>query len=285
MTFRLDRFLTLYFFGPLTRLFPSKKGVKIPILMYHSISDELETGHAYFWINTSPARFAEHMKFLHTNNYRVISLSTAVDLITGNVQPITGNLVVLTFDDGYLDFYTQAFPVLKERGFSATVFLPTAYIDGSSRGLKGKQHLNWKEVKELQAEGINFGSHTINHAQLFDLKREEIEYEIKNSRKIIEEKTGNLVDSFCYPNKFPEQDKAFIDLMKILLQESGYKNGLSARVGTRNSNFERYFLKRVPINSRDDFSFFKKKMESAYDWVYFPQRIKKSLSGSYKLRA
>ena len=80
MAFRLDRSLTLYVFGPLSR-FRRPRGLRIPILMYHSISDEPETGHPYYWINTSPARFTEHMKFLHDNNYEVISLSKAIELI------------------------------------------------------------------------------------------------------------------------------------------------------------------------------------------------------------
>jgi peptidoglycan/xylan/chitin deacetylase (PgdA/CDA1 family) len=152
--FRLDRLFTLYFFHPLAKRFPPKNGVRIPILMYHSISDERETGHPYYWINTSPALFAKHIKFLHDNGYQVISLSAAVDLIkqnsessfvksnSGSVllnqrikessnkldcssQPISNqsidnstnkpvNYVVLTFDDGYRDFYTSAFEVLKE---------------------------------------------------------------------------------------------------------------------------------------------------------------------------
>jgi hypothetical protein len=90
MSLRLDRLLTLYFFAPPARLFPPKKGIRIPILMYHSISDEPEHGHPYFWINTSPARFAEHMKFLQDNGYKVISLSEAVELITADRQPATG---------------------------------------------------------------------------------------------------------------------------------------------------------------------------------------------------
>ena len=77
---RLDRLLTLYLLGPLWKRLPFK-GIRIPILMYHSISSTPETGHPYYWINTKPALFAEHMKFLHDNDYQVIPLSTAVEMI------------------------------------------------------------------------------------------------------------------------------------------------------------------------------------------------------------
>ena len=130
--FRLDRLLTLYFFRPLKRILPCPRGIRIPILMYHSISDEPENDHPYHWINTSPKVFTEHMRFLAENNYKVISLSEAVKIISSVAsQPIMhgssqwSNLpsfqyssiqqkkVVLTFDDGYKDFLTQAFPILK----------------------------------------------------------------------------------------------------------------------------------------------------------------------------
>jgi peptidoglycan/xylan/chitin deacetylase (PgdA/CDA1 family) len=282
---RLDRLLTLYLFGPLARIFPSKKGIRIPILMYHSISDEKETSHPYFWINTFPARFAEHMKFLHDNNYQVISLSNAVDLIidnarraigkrqlgAGNRQLTTGNRVVLTFDDGYKDFYTHAFPILKQYGFTATVYLPTAFIGDLKTGLKGKKHLNWGEVRELQLEKIEFGSHTVNHPHLHNMESEKVAFEIKASKIEIEEKTGREVRSFSYPYKFPEHSIIFIDEFQVIFQKAGYNNGVSTRIGSTHQKNENYFLRRIPANSADTLPFFKAKLEGSYDWLSFLQ--------------
>ena len=112
MSFRLDRVLTLYFFYPIGKHFLPRNEVRIPILMYHSISNKPEPNvHPYFRINTPPVLFAEHMKFLHDNGYQVISLSTAVDLIKkasncSSSCPLCSMLrkVVLTFDDGFKDF-------------------------------------------------------------------------------------------------------------------------------------------------------------------------------------
>jgi len=290
---RLDRFLTLHVFKHLTRILPHPKGMHIPILMYHSISDEPEKGHPYFWINTFPKRFAEHMKFLYENNYKVINLSEAARLIEHvPMQPNKLNkpkklykqrkYVVLTFDDGYRDFYTHAFPGLREYGFSATVFLPTSFIDNRREpGLKGKEHLSWSEIVELEREGVAFGSHTVTHSQLRFLRNDEIEREVKQSKDIIEDKIGEPVDSFSYPFAFPE-DREFKKYLGETLEKFGYKNGVSTRIGTVKNGEDRFFLKRIPINTLDDIVFLKAKLQGSYDWLYEPQcffkRIKNKLN-------
>jgi hypothetical protein len=126
-TLRLDRFATLSLFQPLRRRIARGAG-RIPILMYHSISETQNAGaHPYYQTTTAPKVFAEHMQFLRENNYHVIGLGDAVKEIEGPARG-SAKCVVMTFDDGFGDFYTQAFPLLNHYGFSATVFLPTAYI-------------------------------------------------------------------------------------------------------------------------------------------------------------
>jgi len=266
------------------RVYPQPKGIRIPILMYHSISDEPETGHPYFWINTSPRLFAEHMKFLRDNDYKVISLSEAVEIIsqtskdpTPNTQHTKPRYMVLTFDDGYRDFYTHAFPILKQFGFSPTVFLPTDFISGEKPGLKGKDHLGWGEVKELHSQGVFFGSHTATHTQLKMLRQDEIEREIRISKETIEDRIGCYVDSFSYPYRFPEQDKNFIRNLKNTLLKAGYRNGVSTRLGTAGSPKDTYFLKRLPINSDDTIPFFQAKLEGGFDWLHKLQFLFKQL--------
>ena len=290
--FRFDRSLTLHVFRHLNGILPQPKGIRIPILMYHSICDEPEKGHPYFWINTSSKRFAEQMKFLHDNNYTVISLSEAVSLIgqkrnnnpignqlvTRNPKPETVKFVVLTFDDGYRDFYTTASSTLNRYGFRATVFLPTGFINNSKRpGLKGKEHLSWAEVRELQQIGTRFGSHTVNHRQLINLDEPTIRLELKVSKQNIEDETGGEVEDFSYPYRFPEQAKSFVKNLENLLEEYRYKQGISTRIGTFHCIWERFLLKRIPVNSADDLPFFKAKVEGDYNWIYKMQYfLKKS---------
>jgi len=287
---RVDRFLTLYFFGPLIRATQRNMGLRIPVLMYHSISDTRENGvHPYYQINTAPKIFEEQMLFLCENDYSVISLSEAVDLLSHDnsitkptTQPFNHTTpqrkpVVLTFDDGYRDFYTYAFPVLKKHGFTATVFLPTAFIDKTGPGLKGKEHLSWSEIREMQAEGITFGSHTVNHFQLTKLSKNEIKHEVTMSKEIIEAMTGNLVESFSYPYAFPENNKGFILDLKTLIEATGYLNGVTTILGTAGILDDKFLLKRIPVNSFDDSYFFEAKLKGHYNWIHGIQLLKKFL--------
>ena len=120
INFRLDRFLTLYLFRHITKKQTSAGDKRIPILMYHSISDEKEKSHSYYHVNTSPAVFDAHMRYLYENNYSVINLQ---DLEKSFGTRDSSKYVVITFDDGFYDFFTNAFPILNKYNFSATVFL------------------------------------------------------------------------------------------------------------------------------------------------------------------
>lgn len=284
---RIDRLLTVYLFRFLRNLNQEIR-LHIPILMYHSISDEVETCHPYFWINTTPRRFTEHMRYLYENKYSVISLSDAINLLSTNPQISQSTnqstsqrkFVVLTFDDGYRDFYTTAFSILSRYGFTATVFLPTGFINEEGKpGLKGKRHLTWEQVKSLQKEGITFGSHTLNHPQLRGLSRQRAEYEIKRSKEIMEKKLATQIDLFCYPYSFPSHDREFTSFLKILLQSNGYVACVTTQIGCANDSNEHFFLPRLPVNSGDDTVFLKAKMQGGYNWLSNIQHLNKIKTG------
>lgn len=274
MSFRFDRFATLYVANPLRRLaFVSNPS--IPILMYHSISDDAENGvHPYYRTATSPQRFAAQIKYLHDNGYRTASLTETVRHVQG--QPaVTDKRVVVTFDDGYRDFYRQAFPVLNQYGFSATVFLPTASIGDKPVSFKGKDCLTWAEVRELNRHGILFGSHTVTHPQLRELSAPAINEEITESRKTIEEKLGCAVDSFAYPYAFPQTDADFKKMLREMLRTAGYQTGVCTTVGRANRNSDPLFMERLPVNSCDDAELFQAKLAGAYDWIAKTQYLAK----------
>ncbi|MBW2610580.1 MAG: polysaccharide deacetylase family protein, partial [Deltaproteobacteria bacterium] len=117
------------------------------------------------------------MKFLYENGYQTVNLKEAICYLSG-VKKLKEKTVVITFDDGFRDLYTEAFPVLNSYGFSATVFLPTAFIKNKRLKFKEKECLSWDEIRKLQGKGIIFGSHTINHPVLYKMTMNDIEYEL-----------------------------------------------------------------------------------------------------------
>jgi peptidoglycan/xylan/chitin deacetylase (PgdA/CDA1 family) len=271
---RLDRLTTLYLGLPITRVLGPNARARVPILMYHSISDNLfGKSHPYYHINTSPEVFAGQMRCLRQAGYRTIDLCQLVDGLN-QVEDLT-RTVVITFDDGYQDFYTEAMPVMKQCGFSATIFLATNRIQDTSVCLEGVNYLTWREVRELHAEGIQFGSHTVTHPDLRSLGPEQIEYELGYSKEMIENKLGVAVNSFAYPFAFPEENENFTRFLLDELENQGFQNGVTTMLGRAGKHHSRFFLPRLPVNTWDDQSFLLAKLEGGYDWLHWPQRLKK----------
>src|SRR6267378_3406757 len=188
MRFRAERLATLYLFHPLRRCVAPHRSSRIPILMYHSVSEHSSPErHPYFDTTTSPRVFAEQMRALRENGYRTLRLHEAVKYFESGDQ-LPEPSVVLTFDDGFRDFSTGAFPILHRYGFTATVFLPTGYIANERRLFNSRDCLTWPEVRELHRVGVTFGSHTVTHRQLKVLKAGEVEWEIRHSKETIEDK-------------------------------------------------------------------------------------------------
>jgi peptidoglycan/xylan/chitin deacetylase (PgdA/CDA1 family) len=275
MTVRIDRLATLYVVDPLRRCSFNSQAA-IPILMYHSVADEDEAGvHPYYRTATAASVFAAQMETLHQNGFSVISPMEAINAC--REHEAAKNSVVITFDDGFHNFYLNAFPVLKRYGFTATMYLPTAYIGESRLSFKGKECLTWAEVRELQKHGILFGSHTVTHPQLHDCDASTIKREIADSKQTIEQKLGCAVQSFAYPYAFPEADASFKQRLREDLRDAGYENGVCTTVGRSGTASDPFFLKRLPVNSDDDSRLFRAKLAGSYDWLAKPQYLVKKV--------
>lgn len=174
------------------------RGTRIPILTYHSID---ESGSV---ISTSLDVFRRQMKSLAESGHEAISLSQLVDTFK-NSQKFPTKAIVLTFDDGFQNFYTRAYPVLEQYDFKATVFLVTDFCGGyndwagNPPELHQSKLLSWSEIRELSEYGIDFGSHTRTHPDLTKLPLELIEAELSESKASIEDALGSKVDTFAYP--------------------------------------------------------------------------------------
>lgn len=170
----------------------------IPILMYHSLD---ESGAI---ISTHPDVFAEQMACLDQNGYRGVSLGAAVSELR-RTSRWPERQVGITFDDGYENLHRLARPVLARYAFTATAYLVTDHVGGRNDWgplpPRFGEHdmLSWGQVGDLSQDGWEIGAHTRSHPDLRTMSTEEVEREVENSRRAIEDRLGLKVESFAYP--------------------------------------------------------------------------------------
>lgn len=167
------------------------------ILTYHSISEGDSP------LKISPRVFAEQMEWLAANA-NVAPLGALVDLLRDG-KALPQRTVALTFDDGFADFFTCAAPVLARLRLPAIVFLPTRYVGGRNdwpgqpEWVTPEPLLNWQQVSELAAGGVEFGSHSVSHPDFSALPAGDVDAEAADSKREIAERTGRTPEFFCYP--------------------------------------------------------------------------------------
>ncbi|HEX5230432.1 MAG TPA: polysaccharide deacetylase family protein [Bryobacteraceae bacterium] len=160
------------------------------ILTYHSLDTTRST------TSLAPELFRRQMEALSERRTPVVPLSSVAQ---------TSGSVALTFDDGYLNFFDVALPLLVQHRFPATVFVVTGYCglhngwESSQRHPPRHELMGWPQLRELVRLGITLGAHTVNHPHLPRLSPEEIARELRDSRMTLENSIGQAVDSFAYP--------------------------------------------------------------------------------------
>jgi peptidoglycan/xylan/chitin deacetylase (PgdA/CDA1 family) len=284
---RLDRMVSLALAGPigqglrstrqcLTSMASASDEQTVPILMYHSIADDVETGvHPYFRTVTTAQRFAEQVQHLREQGYQGVTLAEAARCLQDprRACDVVHKPVVLTFDDGFRDFFTTAWPVLQAVGFRATVFVSTDFI--GKPFITGRPCLHAHELRELCASGIELGSHSASHKRLVDLSLQELAQEVGVSKQRLQEITGQAVYSFSYPYRFPQQNQAFTHTLAELLRGDGYLWGVTTTLGRAVAADDPLFLPRLPINDCDDLALFAAKLKGHYDWLRSGQILRK----------
>ncbi len=206
----------------------------MPILMYHSVSDDRTST-----LHVAPENFSRQMAFLRKEGYKVISLGALIDSIKEG-KTFLPKTVVVTFDDGFEDNYLNAFPVLAKYRMPAVIFIITSYV-GNREG-----YMNWDQVRLMMANGIEFGGHTRNNVYLPSIKDERrLRYEIDGCREDIKRKTGAEALYFCYPTG------AFNEKVKDVVRESGYKGACSTNRGNDRLNRDVFELNRVKVTNSD----------------------------------
>jgi len=184
--------------------------VIVPILLYHRV-DVSSTDSQYY---VSPGKFEEQMKLLRDWGYTTITTELLVKTITeGADLPLRP--IIITFDDGHLNNYTTAFPIMKKYGFTGILYIVGSYMDTPA-------YMTVDQIKEMAKDGWEVGSHSMGHLDLTSLDQQQLRYEIIESRNFLETKLGVPIQTFSYP--FGVNDITVINL--------AYSAGYIAAMGT-----------------------------------------------------
>jgi len=172
--------------------------VRLPVITYHAVGD----GPFPLW--TPPELFEAHLAAFSNAGYRTMNLAQVAEFVSRG-EALPENSIVLTFDDGYESVYTEAFPRLQAKNFTATLFVISGYCrrfnqwptQGSAIPIA--PILSWEQVSELAANGWEIGAHTHSHAPLRMLRDDQAEMEILESKDRIEKRIAGPVRVFAYP--------------------------------------------------------------------------------------
>ena len=245
-------------------LYVNKKKYDIPVIMYHRVinNPENEGVHGtYIYENI----FREHMQYLKDKNYTVITFKDLDKIGWRNRFEKDKKYIFITFDDGYKDNYDLAFPILKEFGFKATIFLMGSSTynewDVNASGEKEFPLMSVEMIKEMQDYGIEFGAHTFNHPKLNTLSNEEIEHQIVDVKKPLEEKIGKEIITFAYPYGILN------DYAKEMTKKAGYTFALATDSGSVCLSDDLYQIRRIAIFPNTNLFSFKRKVAGNYNFI------------------
>jgi peptidoglycan/xylan/chitin deacetylase (PgdA/CDA1 family) len=198
----------------------------VPILMYHSVSTSTNP---LFKRWAVPAEmFDEHLSYLSQNQYTPITITDLVRARSNTGAPLPGRPVVLTFDDAYEDFYANAFPALARHGFVATLYVPTAYVGGTSGWLRHEGETlrpiaTWTQLAEISEAGIECGGHSHGHMQMDAVPLAIADADIRRCKAILEDHLGRETHSFAYPHGWTTY------AIKRLVQSAGFTSACAVK--------------------------------------------------------
>ncbi|RNC68897.1 MAG: hypothetical protein ED859_09060 [Desulfuromonadales bacterium] len=240
----------------------------IPVLMYHHV-----TPHRGDTVTVTPEVFAGQMRYLAEAGYRTLTLAELVDHVRG-VRVVRDRAVAVTFDDGWLDNYRYAYPVLEKYRIKAAIFIVTGRTGAASAAGCGRagdlpRHgeakrlieeghaervvLDWDTVRAMERGGlVEFHSHTVSHRKCAELPHGDLVREIVESKRIMEQELGRPCPYFCWPYG------SFSDTGIAVAREAGYEAIFTTIHGVAEVGSDPLRIKRIVV--KDDVAWFKGRM-------------------------
>lgn len=211
---------------------------RVPILMYHYVEyvhDERDTIRKT--LSLTPFVFEKQLQTLIGDGYTFITTKDLADVLDGRAR-LPAKPIILTFDDGYGDFYTDVFPLLKKYNVRAVAYVVPGFSDKLN-------YMTSAQVTEVAKSGIvEIAAHTMHHVWLKGMSKEQATYEIEESKKMLEANYGISVVSFAYP--YGAFDEQAADIAK----KAGFRTAVSTVPGIKSSKNNQYFLYRIRPGGR-----------------------------------
>jgi peptidoglycan/xylan/chitin deacetylase (PgdA/CDA1 family) len=224
----------------------SQDGLRI--LIYHSVGSKIPDDIQGRY-SISGASLRSQIQYLKQSGYKLVSLR----------ESIPGSGIAISFDDGYKDNFEIAYPILSELSIPFTIFISTDNLFSNSQ-----LFLNAEDVRKLSRDPlVTIGSHGTSHRALSKLFQNELEAELSESKKILEELTGREVNGISYPHGC--YDDKVIKAVKV----AGYKWAATSHFGINGSKGNCFKLRRTDIWSFDEIDDFKIKLNGGLDWRHF----------------
>jgi peptidoglycan/xylan/chitin deacetylase (PgdA/CDA1 family) len=219
----------------------------IPVLLYHGVDHDAPEALAPFVM--APDRFTAHMAALAERGGPALTVSGLVDLLASGAEPEPGTVLV-TFDDGLADFDAHAWPVLRDLGLPATLYVVSGCVGGDATWLAPfgppPPMLTWDQVRRLDAEGCEIGAHSASHPELDTLTRLELGDEVHESHTKISVELGHPVRSFAYPHGY--HDRRVQDAVRA----AGFDSAAAVRNMLSSATDDRFAIARVTIDADVD---------------------------------
>ncbi len=216
------------------------------ILMYHAVGRQGERPGRYL---VPAGRFARQMAWLHRRCYPVLPLEALARYRVENRLP-PARSIVLTFDDGYADNLTIAWPILRRHRFPATIFLVSRAVGGvngwdNAGELAGRTLLSWSDIEKLQEGGITLGAHTRHHPALTEIPEDQLQEEVAGSRSDLIRQLGCQVELFAYPHgKHDARVQASV-------ADAGYLCACCSYAGLNDPTVPQFALRRSEVRGTD----------------------------------